>query len=62
MARIKALPEKLKYLRPFQEYLATLPASDVGELTDSSMLEKLLRKRLKGMSSQEATNQLRLCA
>jgi hypothetical protein len=58
MARIKVLPERLRYLRPFQDYLATLPAADVGESTDSTMLEKLLRKRLRGMSSQEATNLL----
>jgi hypothetical protein len=49
---------RLRFLRPFQEYLAALPAADVGETTDSTMLEKLLRKRLRGMSPQEATNQL----
>jgi len=58
MARIRTLPETLRYLRPFQEYLAALPAADVGELTDTTMLEKLLRKRVRGMSSREATNQL----
>jgi hypothetical protein len=58
MVRIKALPERLRYLRPFQKYLAALPAAEVGESTDSTMLEKILRKRLRGMSSQEATNQL----
>jgi hypothetical protein len=58
MARIETLPERLQYLRPFQEYLATLPAAEVGESTDSTVLEKLLRKRIKGMSSKEAKDQL----
>src|SRR5882762_9864032 len=58
MARIETLSERLQCLRPFQEYLATLPAAEVCESTYSTMLEKLLRKRIKGMLPKEATEQL----
>jgi len=54
MTRIEPLPERLQYLRPFQEYLATLPKAEVGDSTDTTLLEKTLRKRIKGMSYEEA--------
>jgi hypothetical protein len=58
MARIETLPERLQYLRPFQEFLTKLPKAEVGEFTDNTLLEKLIRKRLRGMSSEEAKKAL----
>ena len=58
MARIETLPERLQYLRPFQEYLATLPKAEVGDSTDTTLLVKILRKRIKEMSYEEAKEQL----
>ncbi len=58
MAGKEILPERLQYLRPFQEFLAKLPKAEVGETTDTILLEELLRKRIRGMTAKEAQEQL----
>lgn len=39
-------PKQLKYMQPFMRVLAKLPADDLNEDVDPSLLEKALRKRL----------------
>ena len=58
MAEKEILPERLQYLQPLREFLKKLPKADVGETTDTTLLEELLRKRIHGMSAKEAQEQL----
>jgi hypothetical protein len=41
-----ALPKQLRYMRPFLRYLESLPAEDLNEDVDPTILESALRKRL----------------
>ena len=58
MGEKEILPERLQYLQPFREFLKKLPKADVGETTDTTLLEELLRKQIHGMSVNEAQERL----
>lgn len=58
MAAKEILPERLQYLQPFREFLKKLPKAEVGETTDTTLLEDLLRKRIQGKSVKDAQEQL----
>jgi hypothetical protein len=58
MAKKVTLPERLQYLQPFREFLAKIPESEVGDTTDTSLLEKLLRDRIQGLTPQEPQENL----
>lgn len=56
MARASSpLPERLQYLEPVRKQLAALPPGEVHEYTDLSKLRKAVRKRVLGMSNEEAS-------
>lgn len=59
MAKKESLPERLQHLQPFREFLAKIPRSDVGDLTDTSLLKRILRERLNGSTSNEAREMLK---
>ena len=50
----KPLPSRLAYLQPALDWLATLPADELDEDTDSSLVDNALRTRISGMSESEA--------
>jgi hypothetical protein len=52
------LPKRLLYLQPFCEFLKKLPRADVDETADTTLLEDLLRKRLRGMGLKKAKDEL----
>lgn len=52
------LPEPLRYLQPFVNSLARLPAESVNEDIDSSRLLAALRKRLRGLDGEAAQEAL----
>jgi hypothetical protein len=58
MAKQEMLPKRLKYLQPFREFLNELPKAEVGEATDTTLLEKVLRKRIRGKSVKGAQEHL----
>lgn len=53
-----SLPGRLRYLQPFYTYLKKLKSRDIGDTTDTTCLEELLRKRVAGMSVVSATKRL----
>lgn len=58
MAKKETLPERLHYLQPFHEFLAKIRKSEIGDTTDTSLLEKLLRDRLRGLRAKDAQEKL----
>jgi len=48
------LPDRLRYLEPVRKQLAALDPDDIHEGTDLSVLRRVVRKRLKGLSDDEA--------
>src|SRR5262245_25725504 len=58
MAGHAKLPAELKYLQPFVTYLSRLPPEELDESVDSSKLDAALRKRIAGMSEDEADEAL----
>ncbi|HWC59556.1 MAG TPA: hypothetical protein VHC44_07660 [Verrucomicrobiae bacterium] len=58
MAKKQTLPERLQYLQPFRQFLTKIPKSEVGDTTDTSLLEKLLRDQIQGLTQPEAREKL----
>ena len=54
MSNKQNLPERLQYLQPFQAFLSKISKEDVGESTDTTILEELLRTRIEGLSIAES--------
>jgi hypothetical protein len=54
-----ALPERLRYLKPVRKQLAGLGPDEIHEDTDLSVLRRVIRKRVKGLSEEEARVLLR---
>jgi hypothetical protein len=52
------LPDELGYLQPFVRSLAKRPPDEINESIDASRLENALRKRVHGMSIDEAQERL----
>lgn len=48
------LPTRLRYLEPVRKQLAALDPDDIHEGTDLSVLRRVVRKRLRGLSDQDA--------
>jgi hypothetical protein len=46
------LPEPLRYLQPFANALARIPAEDLNEDVDGSRLEAALRKRARDLDEE----------
>jgi hypothetical protein len=55
---VPQLPEQLRYLQPFLDELATYPPEEINEDLDTALLENLIEARTKGLSAEEAKNQL----
>lgn len=53
-ARSSPLPVQLRYLEPVRRQLAKFGDEHVWENTDLSLLRKVVRERVKGLSSEEA--------
>jgi len=53
------LPTRLRYLEPVRKQLAALDADEIHECTDLSVLRRVVRKRLKGLSDEEGRALLR---
>jgi hypothetical protein len=49
-----SLPVRLRYLEPVRKQLAALAADDIHENTDLSVLRKVVRRRVKGLSAEES--------
>lgn|SRR5208283_2378025 len=54
MARSKPLPQRIRHLQPIRKQLATLPIEEVNESMDHTLLENVLRMRVKGLTAAEA--------
>jgi hypothetical protein len=54
MAKKGTLPERLSYLESFRDFLKKLPRAEIGETTNTELLEELVRKRLRNKSVKEA--------
>ena len=55
MAQASPLPERLRYLGPVRKQFARLAARDnLHEDTDLSVLRRVVRKRVKGLSSEQS--------
>ena len=54
MKKFAPLPDGLRYLQPFVNSLAKLPADALNEDVDSARLDAALRKRLRGLTEVEA--------
>jgi hypothetical protein len=54
-----ALPERLRYLEPVRKQLAGLGPDEIHEETDLSVLRRVVRKRVKGLSEEAARVLLR---
>lgn len=48
------LPENLKYLEPVRKKLSQIPPDELNETTDADILAELLKKRIEGLSNEEA--------
>ena len=59
MTNASPLPNRLGYLEPVRKQLTALGPDDVHEDTDLSVLRRVVRKRVKGMSEEEAQIALR---
>ena len=59
MAQSEPLPERLQYLQPFREFLAKLPKSEVGDGTDTTLLEELIYQQIQGKTVREAKEKLK---
>src|SRR5213592_1291343 len=53
------LPTRLRYLEPVRKQLAALAPDDIHEDTDLSVLRRVVRKRVKGLSDEDARSALR---
>jgi len=53
------LPVRLRYLEPVRKQLAALKPDDIHEGTDLSVLRRVVRKRVKGLSDEDARSALR---
>ncbi len=53
------LPDRLRYLEPVRKQLAALAPDDIHEDTDLSVLRRVVKKRLKKLSNDEAPVLLR---
>jgi hypothetical protein len=58
VAQNETLPKRLQYLQPFRELIKKLPRADVDETADTTLLEELLRKRIRGMGVKKAQDEL----
>ena len=58
MSQVEPLPQRLQYLRPFREFLATLKKSEVGDGTDTTLLEELIYEEIRGKTVAEAKEKL----
>lgn len=54
MAKPYLLPERLRYLEPVRKQLAALGDGNIHEETDLSVLRRVVRKRIKGLSRDES--------
>lgn len=48
------LPARIRYLEPVRKQLAALAPDDIHEDTDLSVLRRVVRKRVKGLSEEQA--------
>lgn len=53
-----SLPTRIRYLEPVRKQLAALGPDDIHEDTDLSVLRRVVRKRVKGLSDVEARSAL----
>lgn len=53
-----SLPVRLRYLEPVRKHLAALNSDAIDEDTDLSVLRRAVRRRLKGLSDEEARSAL----
>lgn len=53
------LPTRLRYLEPVRKQLVALDPDEIHECTDLSVLRRVVRKRLKGLSDDESRALLR---
>ena len=58
MAQMDPLPQRLQYLQPFREFLAKLKKSEVGDGTDTTLLEELIYEQIRGRTVAEAKEKL----
>lgn len=58
MAELEALPERLQYLQPYREFLAKLPKSQIGDTTDTTLLEQLIYEQIKERTVEEAKEKI----
>jgi hypothetical protein len=58
MAKQAPLPTRLRYLEPVRKQLAGLAPDEIHESTDLSVLRKVIRRRLKGLSADESRTAL----
>lgn len=54
MPQSSPLPTRLRYLEPVRKQLAALAPDDIHEDTDLSVLRKVVRRRVKGLSAEES--------
>ena len=57
MAQSEPLPERLRYLQPFREFLAELPKEQASD-ADPTFLEELIYEHIKGKTTEEAQEKL----
>lgn len=58
MAKQDPLPERLQYLQPYREFLAKIPKSKLDEGTDTTLLDELVRERIRENTETEAKEKL----
>ncbi|HXB59782.1 MAG TPA: hypothetical protein VNU95_09465 [Candidatus Acidoferrales bacterium] len=58
MAEPETLPERLQYLQPYREFLGKLRKSEVGDGTDTTLLEELIYEQIHGKTVEEAKEKL----
>ncbi|HTB83961.1 MAG TPA: hypothetical protein VK742_09935 [Candidatus Sulfotelmatobacter sp.] len=58
MDRSEPLPERLQYLQPYREFLTKLKKTEVGDGTDTTLLEKLIYEQIKGKTVEAAKEKL----
>ncbi len=58
MGSTTPLPPRLRYLEPVRKYLTRLGPDEVNENTDLTPIRKVVRKRVKGLSAEQARSAL----
>ncbi|MGA9779392.1 MAG: hypothetical protein ACLPRE_09550 [Limisphaerales bacterium] len=58
MAKPEPLPERLRYLEPYREFLAKIPKSKIDEGTDTTLLCDLVREQIREKTEAEAKEKL----